>query len=198
VVLREFARVILGAAPIFCGIALVEDQHHQTAEIEVLRPENIVREEGRLFKKAQALLAGVPFDEIDLLIVDRDRPRHCWIYVHASLLDHDDAARLPHLRARFDPGEQCQRNRDWYGGLHYGAFCEIAQFGIHLHECADLAWDAGGEDSHLIATRSRQHWLRWRLQARRRCAWCGLPTRSTWSAFKFRKPALARLMDTPS
>ena len=71
VVLREIARVILGAAPIFCGIALVEDQHHQTAEIEVLRPENIVREEDRLFKKAESLLARLPFDEIDLLIVDR-------------------------------------------------------------------------------------------------------------------------------
>jgi hypothetical protein len=71
VVLREFARIILGAAPIFCGIALVEDQHHQTAEIEVLRPENIVREEGRLFAKAQSMLARLPFAEIDLLIVDR-------------------------------------------------------------------------------------------------------------------------------
>jgi hypothetical protein len=71
VVLREFARTILGAAPIFCGIALVEDQHHQTAEIEVLRPENIVREEGRLFTKAQSMLARLPFDEIDLLVVDR-------------------------------------------------------------------------------------------------------------------------------
>jgi hypothetical protein len=71
VVLREIARVILGAAPIFCGIALVEDQHHQTAGIEVLRPESIVREEGRLFKKAESLLARLPFDEIDLLIIDR-------------------------------------------------------------------------------------------------------------------------------
>jgi hypothetical protein len=71
VVLREIARMILGAAPIFCAIALVEDQHHQTAEIEVLRPENIVREEGRLFKKAESLLARLPFDEIDLLIIDR-------------------------------------------------------------------------------------------------------------------------------
>jgi hypothetical protein len=71
VVLREFAKTILGAAPIFCGIALVEDQHHQTAEIEVLRPENIVREEGKLFRKAQSLLARLPFDEIDLLIIDR-------------------------------------------------------------------------------------------------------------------------------
>jgi hypothetical protein len=71
VVLREFARVILEKAPIFCGIALVEDQHHQTTEIEVLRRENIVREEARLFKQAQSLLARLPFDEVDLLIVDR-------------------------------------------------------------------------------------------------------------------------------
>jgi hypothetical protein len=71
VVLREFARTILGSAPIFCGIALVEDQHHQTAEVAVLPPENIVREEGRLFQKAESLLARLPFDEIDLLIVDR-------------------------------------------------------------------------------------------------------------------------------
>ncbi len=71
VVLREFARTILGAAPIFCGIALVEDQHHQTAVIEVIPPENIVREEDRLFQKAQSLLARLPFEEIDLLIVDR-------------------------------------------------------------------------------------------------------------------------------
>src|ERR1700722_16782665 len=71
VVLREFARTILGAAPIFCGIALVEDQHHQTAVIEVIPPENIVREEGRLFQRATSLLARLPFDEIDLLIIDR-------------------------------------------------------------------------------------------------------------------------------
>jgi hypothetical protein len=70
VVLREFARVILGAAPILCGIALVEDQRHQTAEFEVLLPENIVREEGRLFAKAESLLARLPFDEIDLMVID--------------------------------------------------------------------------------------------------------------------------------
>ena len=61
----------MGAAPICCGVALVEDQHHQTAEIEVLRPENIVREEGPLFKKAESLPASLPFDAIDLLIIDR-------------------------------------------------------------------------------------------------------------------------------
>jgi hypothetical protein len=70
-VIREFAKVILGSAPILCGVAIVEDQHHQTAEIEVLRPENIASEEDRLFEKAQSLLARLPFDEIDLLIVDQ-------------------------------------------------------------------------------------------------------------------------------
>jgi hypothetical protein len=71
VVLRGFAKNILGALPVLCGIALVEDQHHQTAEIAVLPKENIVREEDRLFQKATSLLARLPFDEIDLLIVDR-------------------------------------------------------------------------------------------------------------------------------
>jgi hypothetical protein len=69
-VIREFAKVILGAAPILCGVAIVEDQHHQTAEIEVIRPENIVHEEERLLGKARSLMASLPFDEIDLLIVD--------------------------------------------------------------------------------------------------------------------------------
>jgi hypothetical protein len=70
-VLREFAKTILGAAPVFCGIALLEDQHHQTAEISVLPAKDIVREEDRLFQKASLLLPRLPLEEIDLLIVDR-------------------------------------------------------------------------------------------------------------------------------
>jgi hypothetical protein len=37
----------------------------------VLLPENVPHEEGRLFVKAQSLLAQLPFDEIDLMIVDQ-------------------------------------------------------------------------------------------------------------------------------
>jgi hypothetical protein len=71
VVLREFAKTILAAAPVFCGIGLVEDQHHQTAELQVIPAGNIVAEEQKLFAKAEKLLARLPFDDIDLLIVDR-------------------------------------------------------------------------------------------------------------------------------
>jgi hypothetical protein len=70
-VLRAFAKTILSSAPVFCAVALVEDQHHQTAVVELIRPENIVHQEGLLFEKAQSLLARLPFDDIDLLIVDR-------------------------------------------------------------------------------------------------------------------------------
>ena len=70
IVIREFSKVILGAVPVLCGVAIVEDQRHQTAEVEVLTPENIVSGEERLQEKARTLMARLPLDEIDLLIVD--------------------------------------------------------------------------------------------------------------------------------
>jgi hypothetical protein len=70
-VLRAFAKTVLGAVPVFGAIALLEDQHHQTAVVEVIRPENIVQHEDLLFQKATSLLARLPFEDIDLLIVDR-------------------------------------------------------------------------------------------------------------------------------
>jgi hypothetical protein len=69
--IREFARVILERVPVLCGIAILEDQHHQTAELKVLRPESIVSEEYVLLERARSLMPRLPLDEIDLLIVDR-------------------------------------------------------------------------------------------------------------------------------
>jgi hypothetical protein len=71
IVIREFSKVILGSVPFLCGVAIVEDQHHQTAEVEVLRLENLARNEERLLGRARLLMARLPFDEIDLLIVDQ-------------------------------------------------------------------------------------------------------------------------------
>jgi Lactate racemase N-terminal domain len=70
-VLRAFAKTILSEVKVFGAIALLEDQHHQTAIVEVIRPENIVQREDLLFQKATALLARLPFKDIDLLIIDR-------------------------------------------------------------------------------------------------------------------------------
>ncbi len=69
--ISEYARVILETVPVLCGVAIVEDQHHQTAEIEVLPRKEIAEGERRLLALADALLPRLPLDEIDLLIVDK-------------------------------------------------------------------------------------------------------------------------------
>ena len=69
-VIREVARVILKNAPILCAVAVVEDQNHETAELRVIRNQEIEPEEGKLFARAQSLMPRLPFDEIDLLIID--------------------------------------------------------------------------------------------------------------------------------
>lgn len=70
-VIRTSARITLGRAPILCGVALVEDQFHETARLEVVLPENLERREGDLYAEAKRLMPRLPFDDIDLLIVDR-------------------------------------------------------------------------------------------------------------------------------
>ena len=70
-VIRETAKVILNAAPVLCGVAILENQHHHTADIQVIRAADIPAEEPKLLLKARSLMARLPFAEIDLLIVDR-------------------------------------------------------------------------------------------------------------------------------
>ena len=69
--IRESARIILQNVPVLGGIAILEDQHHQTAELKVLRPDEIAGEEPLLLERARALMPRLPLDEIDLLIVDQ-------------------------------------------------------------------------------------------------------------------------------
>ena len=52
--IREFAHVILENVRVLCGIAILEDQHHKTAELRVLRPDAIVSEEQVLLERARS------------------------------------------------------------------------------------------------------------------------------------------------
>ena len=69
--LRAMSKIVLKSAPILCGIGIVEDQVHQTAQIAVLPHEEIEASEATLFARAKALMPKLPFDQIDLLIIDR-------------------------------------------------------------------------------------------------------------------------------
>jgi hypothetical protein len=70
-VIRTSARITLGKVSIVCGVAIVENQLHDTARLVMVLPEDLERREGELFVEAKRLMPRLPFDEIDLLIVDR-------------------------------------------------------------------------------------------------------------------------------
>ncbi|MBU6400880.1 MAG: DUF2088 domain-containing protein, partial [Verrucomicrobia bacterium] len=69
--LRSLARVIVGRAPILGGIAMVENQRHDTARIAGLTRDELEPREEALFAEASRLMPRLPFEEIDLLVVDR-------------------------------------------------------------------------------------------------------------------------------
>jgi hypothetical protein len=70
-VIRTSARITLGKAPILFGVAIVENQVHDTARLAAVLPEDLERREGELFAESKRLMPRLPFDDIDLLIVDR-------------------------------------------------------------------------------------------------------------------------------
>ena len=69
-IIVDAGRRVIKKAPILCGLAIVENGYGETAKIVALRPENIEHEEEDLLKLSKKMMAKLPFNEIDLLIVD--------------------------------------------------------------------------------------------------------------------------------
>ena len=69
-VIPEIGRVILENVPILFGVALVENVYDETAIIQAILPSQFRIEEERLLTEAKRLMARLPFDKIDVLIVD--------------------------------------------------------------------------------------------------------------------------------
>ncbi len=67
----EVARAKIRMAPILGGLALVEDGYDQTSEIVGLPADRIEAEEPAILERAKAGMALLPFDELDLLVIDR-------------------------------------------------------------------------------------------------------------------------------
>ncbi len=78
--IRSLARIILKEAPILGGIAIIEDARHNTAAIEAVLSEDMETREALLQKSAKAWMPKLPFEEIDLLIIDRigKNNKRCW------------------------------------------------------------------------------------------------------------------------
>jgi hypothetical protein len=69
-VLTTVAREIIRQCPIAFGLALVENQRDETEIIQAIPANQIEETERELLIKAKDLLPRIPFDPIDLLIVD--------------------------------------------------------------------------------------------------------------------------------
>lgn len=69
-VIRTMAGVLLRTAPIIGGIAILENQFHDTARVAALVREDIEAGEATLLAEADQLMPRLPFDTIDLLIID--------------------------------------------------------------------------------------------------------------------------------
>jgi hypothetical protein len=68
--LLPVARMVLERAPVRLGVAIVENSLDQAWKIEVVPAAEIEAADRRLLAEARALLPNIPFDPIDLLIVD--------------------------------------------------------------------------------------------------------------------------------
>lgn len=69
-VIETVSKVILTQTPILCGIGLVENGYDQTAIIRAAASNELVEMEKTLLKEARLRMARIPFEKIDLLIID--------------------------------------------------------------------------------------------------------------------------------
>jgi hypothetical protein len=68
--LVETARVILEKAPILAGVAVLENSLDETMEVHVVPRERFEATDAELLKRCWQVLPRVPFDPLDVLIVD--------------------------------------------------------------------------------------------------------------------------------
>jgi hypothetical protein len=69
--IRTMAGGLIRETPLLGGVAILENQFHETARIAVLPRAEMETGEDALLVEARRLMPLLPFDEIDLLIVDR-------------------------------------------------------------------------------------------------------------------------------
>ncbi len=69
-IIRDAAWIVLRQTPVVCGIGIVENGYGETARIAAFKPDEIESGEEKLLPLSKKLMAHLPFNEIDLLIVD--------------------------------------------------------------------------------------------------------------------------------
>ena len=69
-IITDAGRLVIQKTPVLCALGIVENAYGETALISGINPESIEVEEEKLLHHSKKLMAGLPFNDIDLLIVD--------------------------------------------------------------------------------------------------------------------------------
>ncbi len=69
-ILPEAAQIIIDQAPVLFGIGLLENAVEKLCDFRIASAENIIDKDKELLRKQKNLLPKIPFEEVDLLIVD--------------------------------------------------------------------------------------------------------------------------------
>ena len=68
--IRSVGGFSLASGKILCGVGVIENEEHGICAVRAARPEKMVETEEKALELARRLLPRLPFQEIDLLIVD--------------------------------------------------------------------------------------------------------------------------------
>lgn len=66
----EAGQVVLQAAPVVLGLAILEDAYDDTRRLVAVEPSKFFGDEKKLLEEARGYLPGLPTSEVDILVVD--------------------------------------------------------------------------------------------------------------------------------
>lgn len=70
-IIESTTAILLKKIKVLFGLALLEDGYGKLARVETLFPDSLISQEKALLKQAGAMMGRIPFDPIDILIVDQ-------------------------------------------------------------------------------------------------------------------------------
>lgn len=69
-IIRSVSQAVIDKCHILFGLAVVENQKHETALIEAIEPHDFFEKEQELLRLSKQWMTHLPFDDADLLIID--------------------------------------------------------------------------------------------------------------------------------
>ena len=69
-IITDAARMVIRRTPVLCALGIIENAYGNTSLVAAIKPDEIENKEKELLLLSKKLMAGLPFNDIDLLIVD--------------------------------------------------------------------------------------------------------------------------------